>query len=71
VTIVPRLPYAVAGPGRWPVGAGVWSDTSLDLPGGRAGWTDVLTGREHDACSPARLSDLLSTLPVAVLVAET
>ncbi|RJL34690.1 malto-oligosyltrehalose synthase [Bailinhaonella thermotolerans] len=43
---------------------GGWGDTRLPLPGGR--WRDVLTGREHEGAPLLR--DLLSALPVALLV---
>ncbi len=62
VVVVPRHTAEVGFP---PLG-GAWRDTQLTLPTA-APWRDVLTGREHvGAVVP--LSELLSELPVAVLM---
>jgi (1->4)-alpha-D-glucan 1-alpha-D-glucosylmutase len=59
LTVVTRLPLGLAA-------AGGWGDTALSLPEGS--WTDALTGRP--VAGDARLADLLSTYPVALLVKE-
>ncbi|CAI9401586.1 malto-oligosyltrehalose synthase [Nocardioides sp. T2.26MG-1] len=68
ITVATRLPVGLHARGGW-------GDTELDLPPGR--WHDVLTGRrtvvEEEALQPSRyprLSELLGTLPVALLVRE-
>lgn len=58
ITVATRLPVALE---RF----GGWGEHSLTLPEGR--WRDVLTGGEHDG-GTARLADLLTDLPVALLV---
>ena len=71
--IVPRLPFSVAGPGRFPTGRIRWSATTLTLPShGPRRWTDVLTGASVTPDRAGRLAvgETLATLPVAVLVAE-
>ena len=61
VTVATRLPDALA---RY----GGWGDHVLTLPESASGtWTDVLTGRTHEA-GAARLADVLADLPVALLV---
>ena len=58
VAVATRLPLGLAARGGW-------SDTTLDLPGGS--WRDLLTGRD---ITSSRLSDILATYPVALLVRE-
>jgi (1->4)-alpha-D-glucan 1-alpha-D-glucosylmutase len=67
--VVPRLTYALAGPGRFAVGTRVWGSETVSVPSwGRGQYEDVLTGRPVEARSGAlELSDALRTLPVAVL----
>ncbi len=64
-----RSPDLVAVATRLPVGLaarGGWADTVLPLPGGAAGWTDVITGASvADAAPP--LAELLVRYPVALL----
>ncbi|MFJ2199708.1 malto-oligosyltrehalose synthase [Streptomyces violaceusniger] len=57
VTVVTRLSRRLAE-------AGGWSATRLPLPPGR--WRDLLTGRTAEG--PAALDELLSRLPVALLI---
>ena len=62
---------ALAVATRWPVhlaAAGGWGETVVTLPPGR--WEDAVTGRpvHPDARGAVRLDELLSTLPVALLV---
>jgi len=65
LVVVPRLPFRLAGPGRFPVGRRVWDGTTVDV--GPGGWTDVLSGTEHVGGRLA-VGEVLATLPVAVLV---
>ncbi|HEU5483447.1 MAG TPA: malto-oligosyltrehalose synthase, partial [Microlunatus sp.] len=58
VTVATRLPVGLAS-------AGGWRDTVLELDEVSGPWTDALTGRTVPG--PTLLSDLLSTLPVALL----
>ena len=62
---------ALAVATRWPVrlaAAGGWGETVLTVPAGR--WEDAVTGHpvHPDARGAVRLDELLSTLPVALLV---
>ncbi len=57
VTVVTRLPVALARRGGW-------GEATLALPDGR--WRDVMTGEVGEGGS-RRLADLLSDLPVALL----
>jgi len=61
VAVVTRLPVALARHGGW----GEHTLTLPDAPDGA--WQDVLTGRTHTG-GPTRLSDVLTDLPVALLV---
>ena len=60
VTVVTRLPLGLAGRGGW-------GDTTLALPAG--GWRDLLTGAVLSSDGSVPVADLLSELPVALLVA--
>ena len=62
---------ALAVATRWPVrlaAAGGWGETVVTVPAGR--WEDAVTGHpvHPDARGAVRLDELLSTLPVALLV---
>jgi malto-oligosyltrehalose synthase len=72
IVVVPRLAWTLAGDGRFPVGPDVWGDTSIQLLSlGGETFVDVLTGSEFaDHGSLAPVGDLLSRLPVALLVAR-
>ncbi|WP_460749009.1 malto-oligosyltrehalose synthase [Nocardiopsis oceani] len=64
--VATRLPLTLSD-------AGGWGDTVLPLPYGPGEWTDHLTGRtlapeRMDGLTTARLSEVLDTYPVAVLV---
>jgi len=61
ITIATRLPVALARHGGW-------GEHTVALPAGT--WTDLLTGREL-AGGSARLAELLTDLPVALLVRRT
>lgn len=58
ITIVPRLPYTLAGQ---------WQQTTLDLPPGN--WHNILTGEAHTG-GIQQLDTLLSIFPVALLARE-
>jgi len=63
ITVVTRLPVGLAQKGGW-------GDTVLELPPGA--WRNVLAGRGLDRCSDTmRLADLMSDLPVALLVRKS
>ncbi len=70
LVVVPRLPFTVAGPRRFPLGPAVWGTTSVGLgPAAPTRWTDVLSGVEVTARrGRLAVADVLGTLPVAVLV---
>jgi (1->4)-alpha-D-glucan 1-alpha-D-glucosylmutase len=59
VVLATRLPVGLAA-------VGGWADTTVDIPPGV--YTDALTGTRHEVDGNARVSDLLTALPVALLV---
>ena len=62
VAVATRLPIGLAARGGW-------GDTSIQLPdatGGAGRWRELLTGREFEG-GAVQLTELLSTLPVALL----
>ena len=61
VTLATRLPVSLAR-------SGGWADTSVPLPAGR--WRDLLGGRAYDGGGDRAISEVLATLPVALLVRE-
>ncbi len=71
LAVVPRNVMGVAGAGRWPVGK-AWEDTELLLPGGAPRTlVDSLSGRQASASgadATLRIADVLSALPVALLI---
>ncbi|HEX3947019.1 MAG TPA: malto-oligosyltrehalose synthase [Acidimicrobiales bacterium] len=69
VTVVPRLAFGLAGPGRFPLGA-LWGETSVVLDrSAPTEWVEVLTGAPVGSRRGSlRLADVLRLLPVAVLV---
>ena len=73
VVVVPRLPGRImAGPGEdLPVGD-MWEDTTLHLAAHHAtGWRSMLTDEHHAAAATLALTDVLATLPVALLAVES
>jgi malto-oligosyltrehalose synthase len=70
IACAPRLPTRLAPRDRWPVGARVWGDRTLDLPAGAPGrWRDVYTDTELEAADGRlRVADVLTRLPAALLV---
>ena len=67
--VVPRLSVAVSGPGRLPIG-NHWGDTSLAIPPDCGEeFRDAFTGNVVGVtASVIRVADLLTTLPVALLL---
>ena len=69
VTVVPRLTFALAGPGRFALGPRVWEGTTVVLPAGApSGFTCCLGGGAFSATRrslPA--GELFGVLPAAVL----
>ena len=65
VAVVPRLVGAVMGDGLVPPLGERWAGTSVALPDGE--WTNAVTG---EAATSAAVADLLSTVPVGVLVQQ-
>ena len=73
IVIAPRLVYTLTGDAAPPLGAEVWSDTTIPVGVASArGWTCVLSGHtieldERDGGGHLRVADALRILPVAVL----
>jgi len=65
LVVVPRLTSRVGFP---PVGE-CWSDTVIEAPAARD-WVDLLTGRKFPGGSTVRVAEILTELPVAVLLAS-
>jgi (1->4)-alpha-D-glucan 1-alpha-D-glucosylmutase len=72
LVVAPRLPGALMGERLEPPVGDAWGDTALRLPASWAerAWTDALTGAALPPGSRQPLSELLATLPVAVLAAD-
>ena len=75
VVIVPRLAYTLlAGKPGWPLGAAVWGDARVRLPGAaNHGWHNVFT---HERLIPSagnmlEIGQALATFPLALLIPET
>jgi (1->4)-alpha-D-glucan 1-alpha-D-glucosylmutase len=69
IGVAPTRPYAVAGPGSFPMGD-AWDDTTAKLPGVTSVTSD-LTGTRHPVTGgELRLADVLRDLPVALLRSE-
>jgi (1->4)-alpha-D-glucan 1-alpha-D-glucosylmutase len=73
ICVVPRLTYLLTGPGTLPTGTQVWKGDTLDIAGDRPSrYHDLLTDRHVEPDSQGTpLSDVLQTLPVAVLRAAS
>jgi isoamylase len=66
VVVAPRLAYKLTGGSRpWPLGE-VWRDTRIPVPPGR--YADVLTGKSTESRGSLAAAEVLSDLPVALLV---
>lgn len=71
VAIAPRWPVALVEPEQWPLGEGIWADTTVTLPpGAPARWQSALTG-EAVVTSGGQLAvaEALGSFPVALLPA--
>jgi maltooligosyltrehalose synthase len=70
VTVVPRLPYRLSGPRRFPLGAAAWGETRVLLPGSWPDrWEGVVDGGPASADGGRlEVGGVLASLPVAVLV---
>ncbi len=71
IVISTRLPASLVKEGVMPVGEGVWGDTEIAMPEvtGGMSWRDALTG-EVISGRALKVSSVLSTLPVALLIKE-
>jgi (1->4)-alpha-D-glucan 1-alpha-D-glucosylmutase len=69
IAVVPRRPSALADVGTPPIGAGIWNETALALPGDApAQFENVLTGEIARSSSLGLpLAEIFATLPVALL----
>jgi (1->4)-alpha-D-glucan 1-alpha-D-glucosylmutase len=70
ITCVPRLVATLTPDGTPPLGAAVWSDTRIELPGMLRGRTyrDVFTGATIDADDALAAAAVFERFPVALLV---
>jgi (1->4)-alpha-D-glucan 1-alpha-D-glucosylmutase len=68
IALVPRFLARLEAPGELPDAAS-WGDTQVELPQALAerGWRNTLTGEHHQANSSLVLSQVLETLPLALL----
>lgn len=69
VTMAPRFLTSLIEVGQFPFGKGIWQDTRVvwpyDLP---RGWQDAPTGHEIQPAREVLVGDILTTLPVSLLV---
>jgi (1->4)-alpha-D-glucan 1-alpha-D-glucosylmutase len=71
VVVVPRLLTSVIKPGALPLGAGVWEDTSVELPeGAGAVWHNVFTHQTVDAAKSVAVAEAFKHFPIALLIGE-
>jgi (1->4)-alpha-D-glucan 1-alpha-D-glucosylmutase len=77
LVVVPRLLTRLLGPEEVPLGAGVWKDGVLFVPGASAGsrWRNVFTGEVLTAVAQngqvaLPLAEIFATFPVALFLAE-
>jgi (1->4)-alpha-D-glucan 1-alpha-D-glucosylmutase len=73
--VVPRLLANLNLRGHGPMGSEVWRDTAAMMPKElrRAAWTNVFTGEAATSAADGtiQLADVLSSLPVALLVTKS
>jgi (1->4)-alpha-D-glucan 1-alpha-D-glucosylmutase len=70
VVIAPRFFVSLVGPDAMPLGAEVWGDTRIALPGAfPAEWQDVVGGGRVRSEGSLRVADVLARFPVALLIA--
>ena len=68
LAVVPRLPGALVGEADAPPLGAVWGDTSLQVPGFAQGeYRDIFSGGSGAVGDTIELSDLLGSIPIAVL----
>ena len=71
LTVVPRFLSGLAAEDQAPLGAGVWQDTTVDVPPEAPGrWRNVFTGAKLMTDKTLGLGDALAAFPVALLVGE-
>jgi (1->4)-alpha-D-glucan 1-alpha-D-glucosylmutase len=69
VAVVPRFTSKLTAPGEFPLGAGVWGDTRLELPGNAPkAWTDAVSGETFDAHDGLALGGILESFPACLLL---
>jgi (1->4)-alpha-D-glucan 1-alpha-D-glucosylmutase len=66
LVIVPRLTASLGCP---PLGL-VWEDTAVELPSAGSNWRDVLTGVEWPGGESVMMAEMLTALPLSVLVSS-
>ncbi|HVR44892.1 MAG TPA: malto-oligosyltrehalose synthase [Thermoanaerobaculia bacterium] len=70
LVVVPRLVASLSRPGRFPLGAGAWGNTSFQLGRAPRRWRHLFTGETIEPRQGnVRLADLFEHFPVAVLTA--
>ena len=69
MTVVPRLPYGLVGPRRFPVGS-AWTGTRVVLPDGFPRWWSSVLDDRSALTGDGRLEveELLDAVPVATLL---
>ncbi|MBE9077435.1 malto-oligosyltrehalose synthase [Romeria aff. gracilis LEGE 07310] len=71
VAIAPRFLTELIQPGEYPLGAKIWNDTQIELPGGaEASWCEWITDRTIAADNVISVGEVLRHFPVALLVSE-
>ncbi|HSV16225.1 MAG TPA: malto-oligosyltrehalose synthase [Tepidisphaeraceae bacterium] len=69
IVIVPRLMAKFVTGNSLPIGRGVWADTKLTINGETpTGLRDLFTGRWHDGRNGIDIADVLTDLPVSILL---
>jgi len=69
VAVVPRFTSKFTAPGEFPLGADVWGDTRLELPGNAPKqWADAISGRTLSADDGLALGDILESFPACLLL---
>ena len=69
ITMAPRLLTSLIAPDDYPLGRGVWRDTTVvTMPGWPQAWRDVLTGQEIHSKNNISAGQSLAYFPVALLV---
>ncbi len=72
ITVVPRLPTRLATVGEPPIGADIWKDTKITLPGDAPRiLRNRLTAQTYEHGGSLALGEVLADYPIAVLTGET